>query len=67
MDEVSAKPKSTKHPERICWGCDNYCAAGDLQCGSRTRHPVELCGEDWEEWSDRLAAAERIDAANPQL
>jgi hypothetical protein len=31
-----------KHPERICWGCDNYCRAGDLMCGSRTRHPVEV-------------------------
>ena len=42
-----------KHPERICWGCDKYCAAGDLRCGNgtiRTQHPVELFGEDWMEW-----------------
>jgi hypothetical protein len=39
-----------KHPERICWGCDRYCAADDLACGNgsiRTQHPVELLGEDW--------------------
>ncbi|HPF24711.1 MAG TPA: DUF3079 domain-containing protein [Hyphomonas sp.] len=38
-----------KHPERICWGCDKYCPAGDLRCGGhlRTPHPIELFGEDW--------------------
>ena len=39
-----------KHPERICWGCDRYCAADDLVCGNgtiRTPHPCELFGEDW--------------------
>lgn len=43
------------HPERICWGCDKYCAADDLACGNgtiRTPHPVELFGEDWVEWSE---------------
>lgn len=43
-----------KHPERICWGCDKYCAADDLRCGNgtiRTQHPLELFGEDWLEWS----------------
>lgn len=42
-----------KHPERICWGCDKYCAANALRCGNgsdRTPHPVELFGEDWLEW-----------------
>jgi hypothetical protein len=42
-----------KHPERICWGCDKYCAAAELRCGNgtiRTPHPVELFGEDWLEW-----------------
>jgi len=52
----SAKPKiaiNPKHPERICWGCDKYCAADDLRCGNgtiRTQHPVELFGEDWIDW-----------------
>jgi hypothetical protein len=50
-----------KHPERICWGCDKYCAADDLACGNgtiRTPHPAELFGDDWLEWSldERRAA-----------
>jgi hypothetical protein len=43
------------HPERICWGCDRYCAAHDLICGNgtiRTPHPVELFGKDWLEWAE---------------
>lgn len=42
------------HPERICWGCDQYCPADDLRCGNeivRAMHPVELFGDDWLEWS----------------
>jgi hypothetical protein len=38
------------HPERVCWGCDRYCAADDLACGNgsiRTQHPAELLGTDW--------------------
>jgi hypothetical protein len=38
-------------PERICWGCDKYCAADQMMCGNgsvRTPHPSELFGEDWE-------------------
>ena len=41
-----------KHPERICWGCDQYCAADDLRCGNgsdRTQHPIEIFGTDWVE------------------
>jgi hypothetical protein len=43
------------HPERICWGCDRYCAAHDLVCGNgtiRTPHPSELFGRDWLQWSN---------------
>ena len=51
------------HPERICWGCDKYCAADDLACGNgtiRTLHPCELFGDDWLEWSHaRRDAADR--------
>ena len=39
------------HPERTCWGCDNFCAADKMICGNgteRTQHPVELFGEGWE-------------------
>jgi hypothetical protein len=42
-------------PERICWGCERYCAANDLACGNgtiRTPHPRELFGNDWKEWAD---------------
>ena len=43
-------PLNPKHPERICWGCDKYCATDALACGNgsgRTQHPAELQGEDW--------------------
>ena len=43
-------PISPSHPERNCWGCDQFCAASDLRCGNgsvRTLHPVELFGEGW--------------------
>jgi len=62
-----------RHPERICWGCEQYCPADDLACGNgtiRTPHPVELFGDDWLEWSgrDRPArggvAASGVDAAD---
>ena len=46
-------PTHTKHPERICWGCDKLCSKNDLACGNgaeRTPHPVELFGEDWLAW-----------------
>ena len=48
-------PLHPKHPERICWGCDQYCAVGDLKCGNgsdRTQHPAELLGDDWYEHGD---------------
>jgi len=43
-------PLHPAKPELICWGCDRYCAAGDMICGNgsdRTQHPVELFGDDW--------------------
>jgi hypothetical protein len=53
-------PLRPARPERICWGCDQYCPADDLACGNgtiRTPHPCELFGDDWLEWS--LAAHPR--------
>lgn len=47
-------PLYPSHPERVCWGCDKYCAADDLTCGNgseRTPHPIELFGDDWVEWA----------------
>jgi hypothetical protein len=43
-------PLHPTHPERICWGCDKYCAADDLRCGNgtdRAQHPIEILGPDW--------------------
>ncbi|WP_232150914.1 DUF3079 domain-containing protein [Stenotrophomonas sp. SY1] len=43
-------PLKPKHPERICWGCDRYCATDALACGNgsgRTQHPIETQGENW--------------------
>lgn len=43
-------PIAPAHPERLCWGCDRFCARDALLCGNgaeRTQHPVELFGEDW--------------------
>lgn len=48
-------PLQPKHPERICWGCDKYCAANELRCGNgagRTLHPSEMLGDDWFEYGD---------------
>ncbi|WP_374350871.1 DUF3079 domain-containing protein [Limnohabitans sp.] len=45
-------PDQPAHPERLCWGCDRYCASNDMLCGNgsvRTPHPVELFGPDWAE------------------
>lgn len=44
-----------KHPERVCWGCDRYCAADALVCGNgsgRTPHPIEMLGVDWLDYGD---------------
>jgi hypothetical protein len=46
--KVSCQPKN---PERICWGCDEYCPADAMRCGNgadRTAHPAELFGDDWQ-------------------
>ena len=51
-------PLQPSRPERICWGCDKYCPADDLDCGNgtiRTPHPAELFGADWVDWADRAS------------
>lgn len=53
---MSAAPALPAHPERVCWGCDRHCRAGDRACGigaERTPHPMELFGDDWAEWRER--------------
>ena len=62
-------PLHPKHPERICWGCDKYCADTDLQCGNgsiRIQHPAEIDGEQWYlsgDWSDLLSPQQFADIA----
>ena len=44
-------PLRPGHPERICWGCEQFCPADDMRCGNgteRAQHPIELWGEDWQ-------------------
>lgn len=62
-------PIKPANPDRICWGCDRYCAADALQCGNgsvATLHPSELFGEDWLSWG-LDARADEADAAAPAL
>lgn len=62
-------PIQPLHPERICWGCDQYCPADSLKCGNgtvRTPHPVEMFGEDWMEWGlDADRDKDQSQAAQP--
>jgi len=51
------------HPERVCWGCDKYCASDNLACGNdtvRTSHPCELFGDDWMQWSEEQGAEDTL-------
>jgi hypothetical protein len=52
-------PNHPANPERLCWGCDKYCAADNMLCGNgsdRTQHPYELFGEDWQSWGRDFVA-----------
>jgi hypothetical protein len=43
-------PIAPQHPERLCRGCDRYCAPDRMLGGNgseRAQHPVELFGADW--------------------
>jgi hypothetical protein len=45
-------PLNPSHPERICWGCDQYCGADALRCGNgtdRTQHPIASFGSGWQD------------------
>ena len=63
-------PLHPQHPERICWGCDRYCAADSMACGNgsdRTPHPVELFGDGWRDWGKDYApdAPDEPEAPDP--
>lgn len=48
-------PDNPPHPERVCWGCDRFCAVDSMACGNgseRAPHPAELFGPDWRLWGD---------------
>ncbi len=52
-------PPLPSNPERVCWGCDRYCATHAMLCGNgseRTPHPAELFGPDWRDWGSDYAA-----------
>lgn len=60
-------PISPQHPERLCWGCDRYCAADSLMCGNgseRTQHPAELFGDDWMSFGLDAKEAKEVDEAD---
>lgn len=63
-------PIHPAHPERICWGCDQYCPADAMKCGNgsvATLHPSELFGDDWLSWGlDAAAAADPGAPAGPE-
>lgn len=47
-------PMHPANPERICWGCEQFCPADSLACANeRAPHPCELFGEDWLEWGSQ--------------
>jgi hypothetical protein len=57
-------PLNPARPERICWGCEQYCPADSLACGNgtiRSMHPAELFGSDWLEWADRDKRAPAVE------
>lgn len=57
---VKSFPTQPANPQRVCWGCDQYCAADQMRCGNgsvRTPHPAELFGDDWAQWEPGRADA----------
>jgi len=47
-------PIHPANPERICWGCDQFCAADAMACSNeRAAHPSELFGADWLAWGEQ--------------
>lgn len=57
-------PEHPANPERICWGCDTFCAVDAMACANeRSPHPVELFGDDWMRWGQDSTPA--ADAPTP--
>jgi len=54
-------PIHPAHPERICWGCDQFCATTAMACANeRAAHPSELFGDDWLEWGNQQCPNEPV-------
>jgi hypothetical protein len=50
-------PIHPANPERICWGCDQFCAITAMACANeRSPHPAELFGDDWLAWGEQQLA-----------
>lgn len=50
-------PIHPANPERICWGCDQFCSIDAMACSNeRSPHPAELFGDDWLAWGDQQLA-----------
>lgn len=50
-------PLHPANPERICWGCDQFCAITSMACANeRSPHPSELFGDDWLAWGEQQLA-----------
>jgi hypothetical protein len=63
-------PIHPANPQRVCWGCDRYCPADSMACGNgsvRAQHPVELFGEDWNEWGLDAGGAPAPGASSADL
>ena len=47
-------PIPPANPERICWGCDQFCSIDAMACSNeRSPHPAELFGDDWLTWGNQ--------------
>jgi len=60
-------PIHPANPERICWGCDQFCATNAMACSNeRSPHPSELFGDDWLVWGEQQMQAHDVveDAAH---
>jgi hypothetical protein len=62
-------PDHPANPERLCWGCDQYCPAKAMRCGNgseRTQHPFELFGADWRSWGGDFIKTAPVPTEGPK-
>jgi Protein of unknown function (DUF3079) len=57
-------PIHPANPERICWGCEQFCAITAMACANeRSPHPSELFGDDWLAWGDQQFTPAKLPAS----